>query len=117
MSVYDNMMGYAFWTGTKSDNTTDEIIDISSSTASEIQSSYGYTSVAAGWPNNRAEQYKKVRLILLQYSDKLVPTDLPSSLLTPMKTYRQALRDLPDHANWPNLNDDDWPVMPNFDSI
>ena len=27
-------------------------------------------------------------------------------------TYRTSLRDLPDHANWPNLADDDWPTKP-----
>ena len=27
-------------------------------------------------------------------------------------TYRQALRDLPDHANWPNLSESDWPTKP-----
>lgn len=26
--------------------------------------------------------------------------------------YRQALRDLPDHPNWPQLTADDWPVKP-----
>lgn len=25
--------------------------------------------------------------------------------------YRQALRDLPQHANWPWLNQEDWPVL------
>ena len=29
-----------------------------------------------------------------------------------MATYRQALRDLPDHSNWPNLQDSDWPTKP-----
>jgi hypothetical protein len=29
-----------------------------------------------------------------------------------MKTYRQALRDLPTHDNWPNLEDADWPTAP-----
>ena len=29
-----------------------------------------------------------------------------------MKTYRQALRDLPTHSNWPNLSDSDWPIKP-----
>lgn len=29
-----------------------------------------------------------------------------------MVTYRQALRDLPDHENWPNLEDADWPTAP-----
>ena len=27
-------------------------------------------------------------------------------------TYRTSLRDLPDHANWPNLADDDCPTKP-----
>jgi hypothetical protein len=27
-------------------------------------------------------------------------------------TYRQALRDITSHANWPNLDDADWPVAP-----
>ena len=29
-----------------------------------------------------------------------------------MTAYRQALRDLPDHSNWPNLQDSDWPTKP-----
>ena len=29
-----------------------------------------------------------------------------------MTTYRQALRDLPTHENWPNLEDADWPTAP-----
>jgi len=29
-----------------------------------------------------------------------------------MKTYRQSLRDLPTHSNWPNLEDNDWPTKP-----
>jgi len=29
-----------------------------------------------------------------------------------MKTYRQALRDLPTHSKWPNLSDSDWPTKP-----
>ena len=26
--------------------------------------------------------------------------------------YRQALRDITSHANWPNLSDGDWPTKP-----
>ena len=26
--------------------------------------------------------------------------------------YRQALRDITTHANWPNLADSDWPIKP-----
>ena len=29
-----------------------------------------------------------------------------------MKNYRTALRDLPTHENWPNLEDGDWPTAP-----
>lgn len=29
-----------------------------------------------------------------------------------MTTYRQALRDLPTHSNWPDLEDADWPTKP-----
>lgn len=29
-----------------------------------------------------------------------------------IKAYRTALRDLPTHENWPNLEDDDWPTAP-----
>ena len=42
------------------------------------------------------------------------------ALANDWKTYRQALRDLPSHSNWPNLKspgpdgsgDNDWPVKP-----
>jgi len=34
--------------------------------------------------------------------------DIPSA----WSTYRQALRDLPTHANWPALEDADWPTKP-----
>lgn len=29
-----------------------------------------------------------------------------------MATYRQALRDITSHANWPHLDDNDWPTKP-----
>ena len=31
---------------------------------------------------------------------------------TAWSTYRQALRDITTHENWPNLNDEDWPTKP-----
>ena len=44
-------------------------------------------------------------------------TQMPDSPLTDEAkalwvTYRTALRDLPDHADWPNLADADWPTAP-----
>ena len=34
------------------------------------------------------------------------------ALATEWATYRQALRDITDHANFPNLEEADWPVAP-----
>ena len=44
-------------------------------------------------------------------------TQMPDSPLTDevktsWATYRTALRALPEHTNWPNLEDADWPVSP-----
>ena len=44
-------------------------------------------------------------------------TQLPDSPFSDSKkaewtTYRQALRNLPTHSNWPNLEDADWPTQP-----
>jgi hypothetical protein len=35
-----------------------------------------------------------------------------STMSTEMASYRQALRDITGHANWPNLNPEDWPIKP-----
>lgn len=47
---------------------------------------------------------------------KLAETDFYAlsdvTMSTEMTTYRQALRDITSHANWPNLNDEDWPIKP-----
>jgi hypothetical protein len=47
---------------------------------------------------------------LLGETDYLALSD--NTLTSEMKTYRQALRDLPTHSNWPNLEDADWPTKP-----
>lgn len=49
--------------------------------------------------------------------DLLAETDwwaLPDSpeMTAAQTAYRQALRDITSHANWPNLNDSDWPTKP-----
>ena len=49
-------------------------------------------------------------------NEKLAETDWTAmsdvTMADNMKTYRQALRDLPTHKNWPNLEDADWPTKP-----
>ena len=44
-------------------------------------------------------------------------TQLPDSPLTDSdkiawQAYRQELRDITSHENWPNLTDEDWPILP-----
>ena len=47
---------------------------------------------------------------------KLAETDWTGladvTMSSAMTTYRQALRDITTHDNWPNLGDDDWPTAP-----
>ena len=47
---------------------------------------------------------------------KLAETDFYAlsdvTMSSEMTTYRQALRDITGHDNWPNLGDDDWPTAP-----
>lgn len=61
-----------------------------------------------------ASIHRQHRDILLTESDW---TQMPDSPLTDeakalWATYRTALRDISSHANWPYLNEADWPVKP-----
>jgi len=47
---------------------------------------------------------------LLAETDYLGLSD--NTMSQAMTTYRQALRDITSHANWPNLSDSDWPTKP-----
>jgi len=63
-------------------------------------------------PFNQTENDSKLRRdLLLQQSDWTQLPDAPTNK-TVWATYRQALRDLPNHVNWPKLSDSDWPVPP-----
>lgn len=53
---------------------------------------------------------RKKRNALLAETDYLALTDVTLDAIT--TTYRQALRDITDHANWPHLEEGDWPVKP-----
>ena len=46
----------------------------------------------------------------LSETDWTALTDV--TMAAEMATHRQALRDITDHANFPNLEDSDWPVAP-----
>ena len=57
-----------------------------------------------------AETNRKKRNDLLAATDFYALTDV--TLSAEMTSYRQALRDITNHANWPNLADEDWPTKP-----
>lgn len=74
----------------------------SSKTAEETQA----------WDDSIAASNRGQRDDLLTQSDWTQVADAPVNK-SEWATYRQALRDLPNHENWPNLNNDaDWPIKP-----
>lgn len=57
-----------------------------------------------------AESNRTARDTLIAATDYFALTDV--SMTADMTNYRQALRDITDHENWPNLEDADWPTKP-----
>ena len=73
---------------------------VESKTADEVQA---HDDAAAGANRKKRNQ-------LLADTDYHGLSDVTMS--AEMTSYRQALRDITNHANWPNLSDDDWPTKP-----
>lgn len=62
-------------------------------------------------PQSRASMnVRNYRNRLLAQTDWTALSDVTMS--SDMQTYRQSLRDLPSHENWPYLADEDWPTKP-----
>ena len=59
---------------------------------------------------NTATSNRSTRDAKLAETDWTGMSDVTMS--SDITTYRQALRDLPTHSNWPNLEDADWPTKP-----
>jgi len=84
-------------------------------TAEEITELEEQRSAWLAGANDRAAEYNRnERNTILSQSDW---TQIPDSALTDEAKalwviYRTALRDLTAHANWPNLEDADWPTKP-----
>jgi len=56
------------------------------------------------------EQNRQTRNMLLAETDFYALSDVTMS--SEMQSYRQALRDITSHSNWPNLAEEDWPTKP-----
>lgn len=61
-----------------------------------------------------ANRVRATRDDLLNRTDWVVVKykELGKAVPAEWKTYRQALRDITTHANFPHLNEDDWPTKP-----
>jgi len=57
-----------------------------------------------------AESNRTTRDALIAATDFYALTDV--TMNASMTNYRQALRDITDHDNWPNLEEADWPTKP-----
>ena len=68
------------------------------------------TAYQATLDANTAAGHRATRDAKLAETDFYALSDVTMS--SEMTTYRQALRDLPTHENWPNLEDSDWPTKP-----
>jgi len=68
------------------------------------------TAYQAGLDAKVAESNRTKRDGLLAATDYFALTDV--TMDAAMTTYRQALRDVTSHANFPNLDDADWPTKP-----
>ena len=74
-------------------------------TKAEHEAAYQATLDAATAERNRTTRDTK-----LAETDFYALSDVTMS--AEMTTYRQALRDITSHANWPNLEEADWPTKP-----
>ena len=84
-------------------DTTDE--DGVTTTKAEHEAAY-----QAGLDDNAGEAVRAKRNTLLAETDYFALTDV--TMDAAMTSYRHALRDITDHANFPNLDDADWPAKP-----
>jgi hypothetical protein len=83
----------------------DTTVDGKTTTKADHEKAYQATLDATTATNNRSTRDSK-----LAETDWTAMSDV--TMADDMKTYRQALRDLPTHKNWPNLEDADWPTKP-----
>tara|TARA_B100001059_G_scaffold180585_2_gene181381 strand:- start:233 stop:748 length:516 start_codon:yes stop_codon:yes gene_type:complete len=84
-------------------DTTDD--DGVTTTKAQHEAAYQATLDASVAESNRTK-----RSVLLSETDWTGMSDV--TMTDAMTTYRQALRDITDHASWPNLDDAHWPTKP-----
>ena len=84
---------------------TDDDGNVVTTTKAQHEAAYQATLDAVTATANRTK-----RDGLLAETDYFALTDV--TMDAAMTSYRQALRDITSHANWPNLEEADWPTKP-----
>ena len=84
---------------------TDDDGNVVNTTKAQHEAAYQATLDAATATANRTK-----RDGLLAETDYFALTDV--TMDAAMTSYRQALRDITSHENWPNLEEADWPTKP-----
>ena len=84
---------------------TDDDGNVVTTTKAQHEAAY-----QAGLDAKVAESKRTKRDGLLADTDWTGMSDV--TMTSAMTTYRQALRDLPDNSNWPNLEEANWPTKP-----
>ncbi len=98
------------------DDRTQTVAQNAAPTGSGSTWTLGWTTTAKtaeevqAWDDSVAASNRSTRNSLLAETDFWGMSDMTMS--AEMTTYRQALRDITTHSNWPNLADGDWPTKP-----
>ena len=88
-------------------DTTEEDDDGNVTTTTKAQHEAAYQATLDA---HTAAGHRAIRDAKLAETDFYALSDVTMS--SEMQSYRQSLRDITTHDNWPNLGDDDWPSKP-----
>jgi outer membrane receptor for ferric coprogen and ferric-rhodotorulic acid len=98
--AYDHTKNIRQGTPTEVDGAWTQVWDVSDASSEEIASRNEAQSIAS----------RATRFELLNETDWWASSDL--TMTAEQTAYRQALRDITGHANWPHLEEADWPTKP-----
>ena len=98
--TYDHTKSVVKGTPQLVDDAWTEVWDVSDASSEEI----------AARIERQSELSREVRNTLIAATDFYALSDVTMS--AEMTAYRQALRDITSHVNWPHLDEADWPTKP-----
>jgi len=98
--AYDHTKIIVEGTPVQVDGAWTRVWDVSDASSAEISSRTEVQSIVS----------RATRFELLNETDWWASSDL--TMTAEQTAYRQALRDISSHANWPHLDEADWPTKP-----